>query len=123
MGRNDVAHALIIGDDGLSAGRVEAQLWASGYSSVAHAWTESDAWDSIAYRRPVVIVLLAEPGCSPPVDALSRLSRAADAPVLVAARGREQALACIGNRASLEGPYPLEQIDEAVRVGETALAA
>ena len=118
-----MAHALIIGDDGHSSGRVEAQLWASGYSSVAHAWSESDAWDSIACRRPAVIVLLAEPGCSPPVDALSRLSRAADAPVVVAARGRQQALACIGNGASLEGPYPLEHMDEAVRTGEAVLVA
>ena len=118
-----MAHALIIGDDSLSASRIEAQLWVSGYSSVGHAWTESEAWDSIAYRRPAVIVLLAEPGCSPPVDALARLSRAADAPVLVAARGRQQALACAGSGASLEGPYPLDQMDQVVKAGQMAAAA
>jgi DNA-binding response OmpR family regulator len=109
-----VRHALVIGEDQLAEQIVEARLWEAGFSSVAHAWDEQDAWIALRNRHPALIVVLADSAQPLTSDALCRMSEEADAPVLVATANAAQAVQCLGAGASLEGPFAIDELEEAV---------
>ena len=115
--------ALIVGEDVVAEAMVETRLWASGYSCVVHARNAGDGALLARLHRPSLVVLLARPAEGPPLGDAVRLAKIADAPILIATSSREAALACLGTEARLDGPYPLERIDEAVRDTDRAQAS
>jgi DNA-binding response OmpR family regulator len=118
-----MGHALVIGDDRLAETIVEARLWAAGFASVAHAWDEQDAWAALRNRHPSLIVVLADSAQPLTTEVLHKMSEEADAPVLVATANVARAVECLGDGGSLEGPFAVDEMEEAVAEASAAQPA
>lgn len=109
-----MTHALIIGHDRHAAEEIEDGLWQAGYHSLVHALDADDAWSIVHSLRPSLIILLPDNVEQISTDDLYRMSELADAPVLVATANPAKALECIGAGVSLDGPYPIERVGDAL---------
>jgi AmiR/NasT family two-component response regulator len=102
-------HALVIGDDSPAAAQLNARLRAAGYTRVTCVHDAGEAWAAAA-RKPDIVVVLAAWEAPTDVGTLYRISRKADAPVLVATSDPVHATRCLGAGAALDGPVELEAV-------------
>lgn len=107
-------HALIIGRGRNAAEEIENRLWNAGYHSLIHALGAHEVWAMLPMIRPSLIVLTGEAAQTISSGDLYQMSNMAQTPVLVATGDPAKALACLGEGVSLNGPYSMSQIGEAL---------
>ncbi|MXP48255.1 response regulator [Altererythrobacter luteolus] len=107
-------HALIIDDSSIVQGIMTERLASLGFRSFDRAETEEQAIAAAHRRQPDLVVLgdhVAEgSGC----EAARAISEAYGTPVILVTNNSQNARKVLRNRASLEGPFALDQISTAV---------
>lgn len=107
-------HALII-DENIAISRgIEARLAALGFGSFDHTWTEHQALAAALRQRPDIIVIGddIEMGCA--MRAARIISADGTIPVLMVSGDPILASRRFADAQSYEGPFRLNQIEEAV---------
>lgn len=113
-------HALIIDDNMVVSRAIEDRLSAVGFDSFDHTWTERQALDSAAKRRPDLIVIGDHVAGGSPLEVARELSSVSEAPILAVTTDRFMFRRSIPEGARIDGPYPLNELDTtlaSVRVG------
>lgn len=95
-------HAFAIGHDGPAARAAIKHLWEAGYHSIFRLDEPDEVSPLLACVHPDVILVLPDCAVGEPMKALRRISRAADAPVVVATHDVDHALKCLGPVPSIE---------------------
>lgn len=107
-------HALII-DENIAVSRaIQHYLAGLGFGSFDRTWTEQQALEAAARRRPDIIVIGddIEFGCA--VRAARRISHDGTIPVLMVSANPARASQSLAMASSYEGPFRVDQIEEAV---------
>ncbi len=114
-------HALII-DDNLAVSRaIRDRLSAFGFDSFDHTWTEQQAREAVARRRPDLIVVGDHVASGSPFDVAREVAMASQAPVLAVTSERGTFHRSLPDDARVDGPYPLAEFDVALAsAGEPA---
>jgi len=107
-------HALII-DQNIAVSRaIQHYLARLGFGSFDHTWTEGQALAAARARRPDIIVIGddIEMGCA--LRAAQAISADGAIPVLMVSGDPARAARRLANAAAYEGPFRINQIEEAV---------
>ena len=109
-------HALIIDENIAVCRAVQHYLGMLGFVSFDHAWTERQALEVARQRRPDIIVIGddIELGCA--MRAAQRISGDGAIPVLMVSGDPARASRQLAQTSSYEGPFRLNQIEEAVEL-------
>ena len=114
IGESTVTHALII-DDNRAVGRaIESRLAAFGFDSFDHTWTSRQAFDAAARHRPDLIVVGDHLASGSPIEVARAVAETSEAPILAVTRDRFLLQRSLPDGASVEGPYPLADLDAAL---------
>ena len=109
-----MSHALII-DDNRAVGRaIQSRLAAFGFDSFDHTWTERQALEAAAQRRPDLIVVGAHVAGGSPLEVARQVAWTSDAPMLTLTTDRVVFERAIPQGAAIDGPYPLSELDAAL---------
>ena len=107
-------HALIIDDSSIVHGIMIKRLASMGFHSFDRADTEEKAIEAAHRRQPDLVVLgdhvTEGSGC----EAARIISEAYGTPVILVTNNSQNARKVLGGRASMEGPFALDQISAAV---------
>jgi DNA-binding response OmpR family regulator len=115
-----MSHALII-DDNMAVGRaLQNRLSAFGFDSFDHTWTEQQAFEAASQRRPDLIVVGDHLASGSPIGVARELASTMDAPILAVTTGRFSVQRAVASGATVEGPYPLSQLDVALASAASA---
>ncbi|GAA0337653.1 hypothetical protein GCM10009087_55110 [Sphingomonas oligophenolica] len=98
-------HAIIIGREGAAASAAVNRLWDAGYHSIFRVDEPSEAPALLACVHPDLILALPDSVVPDSMNMLRRISKAADAPVVVAKLDVEHALGCLGPSEVEESTY------------------
>lgn len=109
-------HALIIDENIAVCRAVQHYLVMLGFGTFDHAWTERQAMDAARQRRPDIIVIGddIELGCA--MRAARRISAGGAIPVLMVSGDPSRASRQLAQASSYEGPFRLNEIEEAVEL-------
>jgi CheY-like chemotaxis protein len=108
-------HALIIDDNMAVSRAIRDRLSAFGFDSFDHTWTEQQAREAVAQRRPDLIVVGDHVASGSPFEVAREVALASQAPVLAVTSARGGTFQrSLPNDAHVEGPYPLTQLDAAL---------
>ncbi|QIQ85698.1 hypothetical protein [Erythrobacter sp.] len=107
-------HALIIDENIAICRAIQHYLAGLGFGSFDHTWTEQQALDAAARRRPDIIVIGddIEFGCA--MRAARRISNDGAIPVLMVSGNPARASERLAAVPSYEGPFRVNEIEEAV---------
>lgn len=109
-----MTHALIIDDNMIVSRAIEQRLTELGFRSFDHAWTEDQAFDAAAQRRPDLVVVGDTIASGSPVATAEHLCERYDAPALLVTARTGGLQPQFPKRTSLTGPFPLSQLEAAV---------
>jgi DNA-binding response OmpR family regulator len=117
-----MTHALIVDDNRMISRAIESRLSSLGFNSFDHAWTEAQALAAAACRPPDLVVIGdAISGCSPS-SAAGHIAEQSHAPILLLASGRCEVRRRIPNGVTLDGPFLLGDIENAIAVARRPTA-
>jgi CheY-like chemotaxis protein len=107
-------HALIIDENIAIYRAIKHYLSGLGFDSFDHTWSEQQALAAAQARRPDIIVIGddIEMGCA--MRAARIISADGSIPVLMVSGDPVRASRQLGRAASYEGPFRINQIEEAV---------
>lgn len=115
-----MSHALIIDDNMIVSRAIEIRLALLGFDSFDQAWTEGQAVEAAAFTPPDLVVVGDSVEQGSAMDAVRRITRERDVPVLVITGDRYRAARRLPGDASLSGPYLLDQIKGALASANVA---
>lgn len=85
-----------------------------------HTWTEQQAREAVAQRRPDLIVVGDHVASGSPVEIAREVGSASQAPILAVTADRCTFQRSVPGDATIDGPYPLTQLGAALtRASET----
>jgi DNA-binding response OmpR family regulator len=111
-------HALIIDDNMAVSRAIKSRLSAFGFDSFDHTWTEQQAREAVALRRPDLIVVGDHVASGSPLEVAREVALVSQAPVLAVTSDRGTFQRSLPNDAKVDGPYPLAQLDAALASAE-----
>ena len=111
-----MAHALIIDDNIAISRAIRSYLEPLGFESSDQARNEKQALDAAARRKPDIIVIGDDIETGSAINAARRISRGDAIPVLMVSGDPTRASKVLQQASSYEGPFHLNQIEEAVAV-------
>lgn len=111
-----MCHALIIDDNMIVSRAIQSYLEKLGFSSFDQTWTEEQAVAAAIRHHPDLIVIGddAERGCA--ISAARRIVGEVSIPVLMVSGDPARARRRLKQLDSFEGPFLLNQIEEAVEL-------
>lgn len=109
-------HALIIDENIAVCRAVQKYLSVLGFGTFDHTWSERQAMAAARRRRPDIIVIGddIELGCA--MRAARRISSDGAIPVLMVSGDPARASRQLAQTSSYDGPFRLNQIEEAVEL-------
>jgi DNA-binding response OmpR family regulator len=107
-------HALIIDDNMVVSRAIEDRLSAVGFDSFDHTWTEQQALEAAAQRRPDLIVIGDHVAGGSPLEVARELSSIIEAPIIAVTTDRFIFQRPIPEGVTIDGPYPLSDLDTAL---------
>jgi len=107
-------HALIIDDNLIISRAIRSRLEAFGFDSFDHTWAEQQAIDAAEARTPDLIVVGDTMSKGSPIEVAEKLARSNDAPVLMVTTDRFMLQSRLPERAVVDGPYALSELDAAL---------
>jgi CheY-like chemotaxis protein len=113
-GRLQLSHALIIDDNRLIGRAIQSRLLAFGFDSFDHTWTEQQALEAAAQRRPDLVVVGDHVASGSPLEVAREVASASDAPILAVTTDRFSFQHSLPEGAAVDGPYPLSKLDVAL---------
>lgn len=115
-----MSHALIIDDNMIVSRAIQACLESLDFSSFDHTWTEEQAVFAAALRAPDLIVIGDSVETGSALEAAKQISGGQHVPVLMVTGDPYRARKRLKQtRAFFEGPFLLNQIEEAVRLAQS----
>jgi DNA-binding response OmpR family regulator len=109
-----VTHALII-DDNMIVGRaVRSRLEHLGFTTFDQAWTEHQALAAAGRRRPDLVVIGDAIESGSAIKAARTIAQRFETPVLMVTGDSHRLRERCEGLCAVEGPYALNQIDQAV---------
>lgn len=109
-----MSHALIIDDNMVVSRAIQSRLTAFGFDSFDHTWTEQQALEAAAQRRPDLIVVGDHVVSGSPIEVAHEVASASEAPILAVTADRFALQRCLPEGATVDGPYPLSELDSAL---------
>ncbi len=109
-----MSHALIIDDNMVVSRAIQNRLAAFGFDSFDHTWTERQALEAATRHRPDLIVIGDHVADGSPLAVARELSSTSDAPILAVTTDRFMFRRALPEGATVEGPYPLGELDAAL---------
>ena len=116
-----MSHALIIDDNMIVSRAIQSRLEALGFSSFDRAWTEDAAVAAAVERTPNLIVIGDDVDIGSPLQAVKRISGMLSVPVLMVTGDPYRARTRMEKICAFEGPFLLNEIEEAVQLARTEL--
>lgn len=114
-----MTHALIIDDNMIVSRAIQSCLKALGFNSFDHTWTEDQALAAADRRPPDLVVIGDEVEAGSALSAAKRISFNLAVPVLMVTGDPVRARKRLEKTVSFEGPFLLNQIEEAVQLART----
>lgn len=114
-----MTHALIIDDNMVVSRAIQNRLSAFGFDSFDHTWTEQQALDAAARRRPDLVVVGDHVAGGSPLEVAREVASRSDAPILAVTTDRFMFQHSLPEGAIVDGPYPLSELDEALASART----
>lgn len=111
-----MTHALIIDDNMIVSRAIQSCLETLGFNSFDHTWTEEQALAAADRRPPDLVVIGDEVEAGSALSAAKRISCDLAVPVLMVTGDPVRARKRLEKTASFEGPFLLNQIEEAVQL-------
>jgi len=111
-----MSHALIIDDNRVVSRAIQSRLAAFGFDSFDHTWTEQQALEAAAQRRPDLIVVGDHVAGGSPLEVAREVAWKSDAPMLAVTTDRFVFERALPQGAAIDGPYPLSELDAALRL-------
>lgn len=110
---------LIIDDNMIVSHAIQTHLELLGYTIFDHAWTEEQAVTAAVLHQPDLIVVGdgVEAGCG--VSAARRIALETDVPVLMVSADPVAARRRLNQVANVEGPFRLDEIEDAVHLARS----
>ncbi|MDR3440193.1 response regulator [Telmatospirillum sp.] len=118
-----MSHALIIDDNMVISNAVQKRLESLGFASFDKAWTEAQAMAFAERHPPDLIVIGDEIEGGDALRAAQRIAERLDVPVLMVTGDAYRARKRLAHNCSLEGPFLLDQIEEAVKLAQGGVGA
>ena len=116
-----MSHALII-DDNMVVGRaIQSRLAAFGFDSFDHTWTEQQALEAAAQRRPDLVVMGAHGVSGSPQEVSHEVASASDAPILTVTADHFMFQRSAPAGGAIDGPHPLSELDAALASVRTSV--
>ncbi|MEE4338980.1 hypothetical protein [Erythrobacter sp.] len=109
-------HALIIDENIAISRAIQHYLGGLGFASFDITWTEQQALDAAARRRPDIIVIGDDIEWGSAIRAARRISLDDSIPVLMVSGNPARASERLEMASSYEGPFRVNQIEEAVGI-------
>ena len=109
-----MGHALIIDQHSAISRAIKTYLVPLGFASFDHTWTHQQALDAARRRRPDIIVIGDDIETGSALDAARQISSDASIPVLMVSGDPGRASSRLKQASSYEGPFHLNQIEQAV---------
>ena len=109
-----MSHALIIDDNMAVSRAIRSRLSALGFNSFDHTWTEQQAREAVAQRRPDLIVVGDHFARGSPLAVAREVALVSEAPILAVTTDRCSFQRSVPDDATVDGPYPLTQLDAAL---------
>ena len=109
-----MSHALIIDDNRVASRAIQSRLAAFGFDSFDHTWTEQQALEAAAQRRPDLIVVGDHVASGSPLEVARELAVTNDAPILAVTTDRFMFQHRVPDGGAVDGPYALSELDEAL---------
>ena len=109
-----MSHALIIDDNMVVSRAIQDRLSAFGFDSFDHTWTEHQALEAAAQRRPDLIVIGDHVASGSPVGIARELASTTAAPILAVTTDRFSFQRLVPDGETVDGPYPLSEFDAAL---------
>lgn len=116
-------HALIIDENMIVSRAIQSRLEGLGFTSFDHTWTEEQAVAAASRRAPNLVVIGDELESGSALGAARRISRELAVPVLMVTGDPIRAERRLAKVEAFEGPFLLNQIEEAVSAACTAPGA
>lgn len=109
-----MTHALIIDDNMVVSHAIQSRLSAFGFDSFDHTWSEQQALDAAARRRPDLIVVGDHVVSGSPLQVARKVASTTEAPILAVTADRFMLQRSLPEGATVDGPYPLDNLDAAL---------
>lgn len=109
-------HALIIDENIAVCRAVQHYLGTLGFVTFDHAWTERQAIEAARQHRPDIIVIGDDIELGSAMRAARRISSDGAIPVLMVSGDPVRAARQLAQTSSYDGPFRLNQIEEAVEL-------
>ena len=109
-----MSHALIIDDNMVVSRAIQSRLAAFGFGSFDHTWTEQQALEAAARRRPDLIIVGHHVTGGSPLEVARAVAWKSDAPMLTVTTDRFVFERAVPQGAAIDGPYPLSELDAAL---------
>lgn len=116
-------HALIIDANMIVSRAIQSCLEDLGFSTFDHTWTEVQALQAAQRRAPDLIVVGDDVDAGSALDAARQIAEWLSVPVLMISGDSNRARESLSQVAEFDGPFLLNQIDEAVELARKRLAA
>jgi hypothetical protein len=108
-----MSHALIIDGNMAVSRAITSRLSAFGFSSFDHTWTKQQARAAVAHRRADPIVAGDHISSGSPLEIAREIASVSQALFLAVIADRCMFQRSLPNDATIDGPYPLTQLDTA----------
>jgi CheY-like chemotaxis protein len=118
-----MCHALIIDDNMIVSHAIQKCLESLGFMSFDKTWTEEQAVVAADRRSPDLIVIGDEIETGSALQAAQRIAERLAVPVLMVTGDPYRAQRRLERARSFEGPFLLNQIEEAVKLAQAAFAS
>lgn len=109
-----MGHALIIDENIAISRAIRGYLEPLGFNSFDHTWTEQQALQAARLRKPDIIVIGDDIETGSALNAARQISPDSSIPVLMVSGDPGMASKRLEQACSYEGPFHLNQIEEAV---------
>lgn len=113
-----MSHALIIDDNMVVSNAIQKYLEALGFASFDKTWTEEQALAAAERRSPDLIVIGDDIEAGSALRAVERIVERLAVPVLMVTGDPYRARRRFERSCSFEGPFLLNQIEEAVKLAQ-----
>lgn len=109
-----MTRVLVIGDNRVMARALSLRLEEAGYDAVDLAWTPRQALSALSAGPPDLIVVSDQLAGSPAFPLARELAMLSDSPMLMVTGDSVALQHSVPAGASLEGPFPLIRLDDAL---------
>ncbi len=116
-----MSHALIIGQNMAIGRAIRSRLEPLGFTSFEQVWVEERAIEAVRQRHPDLVVIGEEIDIGSTLEAARRISSEYSVPILLVTGDAENAKRRSGLGCVFEGPFLLNQIEEAVSLARAGV--